>query len=268
MTYCRNCGAELKEDAKFCSKCGTPVSLQTVKTGERPKRKSLSPLAIASIAGLATVGIIILVTFAFLMGGLPFGGVIGSGNLQTRQESFTGFDTLDVGSGFKVQVTQANSYRILITADDNVLNYTQVTKTGNTLSIRLQPWLSFQTTTLRAEIWMPALKELQFSGGVNGTARDFVLTHDFTVGLSGGSVLRMEGEARDLEAVCSGGSRLDLSDFGVGNAQIDFSGGSQGTVDVTGRLDASLSGGSKLTYIGNPTLGTISTSGGSTISPG
>ena len=78
----------------------------------------------------------------------------------------------------------------------------------------------------------------------------------------------MEGEARDLVAECSGGSRLDLSNFAVDNAQIGFSGGSQGTVDVAGRLDANLSGGSKLSYLGSPTLGTINTSGGSSISPG
>lgn len=258
----------MKEDARFCPKCGTQVSLQAAETAKTPRRRSLSPLAIGGIAGIAAIALIVIVAFAFLFGGMPFGGVIGSGNLQTREESFTGFNIVEVDRGFRVQVTQASSYRILITADDNVLNYTQVTKTGNTLSIRLQPWLSFQSTTLRAEISMPDLRELQFSGGVNGTARDFVLTHDFTVGLSGGSVLRMEGEARDLVAECSGGSRLDLSNFAVDNAQIGFSGGSQGTVDVAGRLDANLSGGSKHSYLGSPTLGTINTSGGSSISPG
>ncbi|MCP8311666.1 MAG: zinc-ribbon domain-containing protein [Candidatus Methylarchaceae archaeon HK02M1] len=26
MLYCEKCGAEIEEDAKFCSKCGTPVA--------------------------------------------------------------------------------------------------------------------------------------------------------------------------------------------------------------------------------------------------
>jgi hypothetical protein len=42
-------------------------------------------------------------------------------------------------------------------------------------------------------------------------------------------------------------------------------GGSTGTINVCGRLDADLSGGSSLVYAGNPALGTIITSGLSTI---
>ena len=28
LAFCKNCGAELKEDAKFCPYCGTPVSAE------------------------------------------------------------------------------------------------------------------------------------------------------------------------------------------------------------------------------------------------
>lgn len=28
MPFCKKCGAELKEDAKFCNSCGTPVSAE------------------------------------------------------------------------------------------------------------------------------------------------------------------------------------------------------------------------------------------------
>jgi len=95
--------------------------------------------------------------------------------------------------------------------------------------------MSFQATALRAEITMPDLQELQLSEGTNGTAMDFVLAHDFRVELSGGSALRTDGEAGDLDADCSGGSRLELSDLAVNDADIVFSGGSQGTINLEGR---------------------------------
>jgi len=138
--------------------------------------------------------------------------------------------------------------------------------TGKTLVIRLESGLSFQTSTLKAETTMPNLQRLQFSGGVNGTASGFVSSHAFSIELSGGSALEAEGEARDLLAVGSGGSNLDLSDFAVSNAEVEFSGGSQGTINVSARLDANLTGGSRLFYIGDPTLGNVNTSGGSTVS--
>jgi hypothetical protein len=202
-----------------------------------------------------------------LVGLFPSSRVVGSGDLRTQEVAQSDFMIVDVGSGFKVNITQASSYSLSITADDNMFDYIEVTKTGNTLSVGLESGVSYQTSTLKAEITMPDLQEVQFSGGVNGTASGFVMSHDFRAELSGGSILRIEGEAGNLTATCSGGSRLELSEFGVTNASIDFSGGSQGTINVDGVLDADLSGGSLLFYIGNPTLGDINTSGGSNISP-
>jgi hypothetical protein len=231
------------------------------------KRRSMSTWAIIGIAVIAVVLVAALITFSLLLAGVsPFSGVMGSGNLRTQEEALSDFAIVDVGSGFKVTITEASSYSISITADDNVFNYIQVAKTGDTLTIRLAPGVIIQTSTLKAAIAMPDLEELQFSGGVNGTATGFVMSHDFRAELSGGSILRMDGEANNLVAECSGGSRLDLSEFAVNNASIDFSGGSQGTINLDGTLDADLSGGSILFYIGNPKLGDINTSGGSSIS--
>ena len=55
---------------------------------------------------------------------------------------------------------------------------------------------------------------------------------------------------------------------GSGRAQdkgIGLSGASDGTVNLTGTLDADVSGASKLRYYGNPTMGDIETSGASSI---
>lgn len=270
MNYCRICGTPLEENAKFCSKCGTPVTTRTLEKTERigRQRKSLNPWAIAGIAVLATVVVVALIAIPLLLGGLlPLGQVIGSGNARTQTETVSDFTTVGVGNGFKVQLTQASDYKVIITADDNLFNYIQVTKTGSTLTIRLTPGFSYQSSTLKAEITMPDLQELQLSGGANGTAEGFVSSHDFHVELSGGSTLKMGGEANNLAAICSGGSKLDMSDFAVNNADVVFSGGSQGTINLSGTLNATLSGGSRLFYIGNPTLGDIVKSGGSSVSP-
>jgi len=45
-----------------------------------------------------------------------------------------------------------------------------------------------------------------------------------------------------------------------------LSGASDATVNASGRLDGNLSGASRIIYMGNPTLGSVSASGGSTIS--
>ena len=52
----------------------------------------------------------------------------------------------------------------------------------------------------------------------------------------------------------------------VNNADVRLSGATSGTVNLNGRLDADLSGASKLSYLGEPTMGNINTSGASTLS--
>jgi hypothetical protein len=122
------------------------------------------------------------------------------------------------------------------------------------------------TTTLKAEITMPDLQALQFSGGVIANVEGFNLTHNLITDCSGGSSLTMNGQTVSLSLTGSGGANLHLANLQVQNATVDLSGGSQATVTVDGKLDATLSGGAHLYYRGNPTLGTIDISGGAGIS--
>jgi hypothetical protein len=90
---------------------------------------------------------------------------------------------------------------------------------------------------------------------------------DAQFALSGGSHLRdLDGAANDLRISASSGSHLDLAEFLVHDASVNLSGGSHATINLDGRLDADLSGGSHLFYIGDPTMGDIDTSGGAIIS--
>jgi hypothetical protein len=84
--------------------------------------------------------------------------------------------------------------------------------------------------------------------------------------ISGASTVQLDGSANDIDANLSGASQLNLEDFPVNNADINFSGASSGTVNLGGSLDANLSGASRLWYIGEPTSTDINTSGASTVS--
>lgn len=55
MPYCRKCGAELDEEAKFCSSCGTPVAPRVTEPVARGMVKERPPLAteVAKIAAIS-----------------------------------------------------------------------------------------------------------------------------------------------------------------------------------------------------------------------
>jgi hypothetical protein len=90
-------------------------------------------------------------------------------------------------------------------------------------------------------------------------------TGDLSAEVSGASQLTLDGSGGDLTLDVSGASRADLSQFVVGDANVQASGASQVTVNVEGRLDADASGASRILYRGNPTLGRIESSGASRV---
>jgi len=85
-----------------------------------------------------------------------------------------------------------------------------------------------------------------------------------TIRLDGASDARLVGSGGNVKITCSGSSDAALNGFSCGDADVDLSGSSHADMDVTGVLSVSLSGGSVLTYGGNPRLGDrIDIAGGS-----
>jgi hypothetical protein len=168
----------------------------------------------------------------------------GSGNVVTHEEAITGFDRLDISEGFNVDISQGDEFSVVIRVDDNFEEYLQVGKEGSTLKIGLEQNRIYSDATLQAEITMPELVGLD---------------------LSGGSRASVSGSGEDIAIDASGGSGADLASFNVMNANVDASGGSQVTVNVSGTLNVDASGGSQVSYLGNPTLGVIDTSGGAQV---
>ena len=250
----------------YCPRCGTPIGSTAIRGEVRP-RQPRTPANVLTYTLIAVAVVMAIIIFASTVPNVLLPRMlVGSGHFVTTQESFTGFNAVEVSSGFQYTIIQSNSYSINVTIDDNLVGYVQVSQSGGTLSVGLTQGYGYISATPKVVIGMPDISRLDLSGGSSGTVAGFVLSHDFTTALSGGSRVSMTGRGDSLSVEASGGSRLDMSNFVVANAHVDLSGGSQTTVNVSGRLDADLSGGSQLYYLGNPTLGTISSSGGSIVS--
>jgi len=240
-----------------------------------------------------------------LLAGCAGGLVTGSGKLETRQFNLSDFTRVDIGSAFEFEIVQSGSYSVSITADDNLFEYVQVSKEGETLHIGLKTVISLGSATTKAVVTMPQLRSLDISGASRGTVANFSSGENIDIGVSGASnvdlgeistgdakfdisgasqvtgditasdaefdidgasTAQLEGSAGNLAVSAEGASRVKLAGFTVTNADVNLGGASTGTVNLNGRLDANLSGASKLQYIGEPTLGTLNTSGGSTVS--
>jgi hypothetical protein len=238
-------------------------------------------------------------------GGL--GQVIGSGTTVTERFDYTGFTRVSVDSGFQVDIEYAETSEVSVTVDDNLVKeHLEVELDGDTLHIGLADLWQYRDVTLRARVLMPRLSGLEVSGAssvvvtrfstgdplelsasgssavnlvvprvgtitldVSGASRveGEAVVDGLTGQVSGASTVQLGGSAVTLALDASGGSHLGLPGLTAQDADLTLSGGSRGEVLVTGRLDAEVSGGSRLEYAGDPELGTIDASGGSAVQP-
>jgi hypothetical protein len=189
----------------------------------------------------------------------------GSGNVVTQEEAFTGFDRLDVSQGFQVDISQGDTFSVVIRVDDNLVEHLDVAKEGSTLKIGLKPSRSYnlQNVTLEADVTMPELTGADLASGSH-LGGDFE-AGDVTFNLSGGSHVTLSGTAGDLTVDTNGGSHAKLANLTVVDANVEAKGGSHATVNPSGRLDAVARGGSHVRYLGSPTLGTMDSDSSSSI---
>lgn len=166
--------------------------------------------------------------------------------MVTREFDLSGFDKVDVRQGFTVDISQGDTFGVVIRVDDNLVQYLQVVKEDSTLKIGVDRDRIYVNATLQAEVTTPELSRLTLREGSHAT---------------------VSGSGGDLTIEASGGSGADLSAFAVESATAVATGGSQLTVNVSGKLVADASGGSKIYYLGHPTEVTTNSTSGAEILP-
>ena len=238
------------------------------------------------MARIKTILVVLLMTMLLVFSLGCWIPITGSGNIFTEVYHFTGFTEVEVQDGFQLELIQSSAFSIKITADDNVHEYVNIEKEGNSLSISLlNDLFGCNSCTTIAEVTMPDLTKLELSGGSQANISGFNTSNNLSLELSGGSQLNgditfntadfnlsggsqinLEGAGDTLIIDGSGGSQLDLELLPIDNIDIALSGGGKADINVISTLSVNLSGGSQVNYIGQPTLGDIDLSGGSTIS--
>lgn len=206
---------------------------------------------------------------------------------ETRKFDYKDFNTVEAGYGMHVQITQASNYSIEVKASKRDFEHLKVEKHGGTLSFTMKGWFNHRQDDITITITMPKLTGISLSGGSKGIITMSNPSDNFEGELSGGAKLKgtlkcanasfelsggswvsLQGNGNNLKVDGSGGSSFKLKDFKVNNVNTELSGGSEAEVNMNGRLNADQSGGSRVVYYGNATMGTTDLSGGASVSKG
>lgn len=211
-----------------------------------------------------------------------------SGRIVTDELALTGFDRVRVSQSFDVTITQDDAFAVVVRVDENVQEHLEIKLDGSTLVIGLKgtSYSVRDEVTMDVDVTLPALVAVDLSGASSAKLAGFESDRAFSSNVSGASSLSGEivagdirlvvsgssravltGQAGDVDARVSGASIVDLTALPASNGAVEISGSSQVDVALSGTLDVSASGASRVTYGDGTTLGQVTTSGSANVSP-
>ncbi|MCX2744750.1 DUF2807 domain-containing protein [Mangrovivirga sp. M17] len=197
-------------------------------------------------------------------------GVKGSGNKVDREEGLSKFSEVEFKGNFVVYLHQADDYKLVIEADDNLMNYIEVDESNGRLEIETTENI-YDADDIRIDLYFPDLEIINVSGAVDlkneGTlildklkmdlggagAINLTLETDETmIDVSGAGGIKLRGFTEFLAVSLSGAGGLDAKNLVASNADLEISGVGGAQVCVREVLDAEISGIGGVQYYCNP----------------
>lgn len=225
--------------------------------------------------------------------------------MVTKAYDYSGFTEIRIDAAFKVEIVRADAFSIMVDAEDFRYVKVELSGNTLKIGRQGIDWFAPFHQQPDAKITLPVLTGIEINGASHGTITGFQSDNDLAIELTGASKLdaagiaagnlRVEvsgasaltgaikaagnaritatgasrvdltGSASEVNAKVSGASRAELSNFVTHDVTLDFSGASNGAVNLNGTLNAHVSGASNLVWTGNPTMGDIATSGASSL---
>ena len=131
-----------------------------------------------------------------MAGCIDYNRTAGSKNIETRQFDYSGFKRIEVSDAFNVDVTRSDTYEVSITLNDNLFNDLDISMSGDTLRIGINPFPNFVNTTRHATISLPELDALTISGACQAVVSGFQSDGTLDLEVNGASGM----EINDLKA--------------------------------------------------------------------
>lgn len=205
--------------------------------------------------------------------GFCFGGIKGEGPIQSETRTLEPFRKISIGLSADVQVLPGDSYKVEISAHQNLLPILTSKVEDEDLSIGFSENVR-STGDLKITVFAPSIEGVNVGGSstvevktpVAGEKMKFSLSGSgkinaphvnggkMEISISGSGGLTLAGQIEAMEADISGSGHVEAPELLAKEAELSISGSGSINCNVSQRLEASVSGSGNVRYKGDPNV--------------
>ncbi|MDM4766739.1 head GIN domain-containing protein [Pelomonas sp. SE-A7] len=202
----------------------------------------------------------------------------GSGEISTENRDVGAFDGIALVGGFKVQIRQADSHKVEIKADKNLLPYleTRVVESGKGRVLEVGPkkGVSFSsTTTPELSLTMAQLRSIRIAGsglvkveamktgaleaGISGSGDvrfEDLTSEKLSLSVSGSGDVVAKGRTGMMSVSIAGSGDVKVAELVADEVKVSIAGSGDARVNAQKKLNVSIAGSGDVSYVGSPEI--------------
>ncbi len=177
--------------------------------------------------------------------------IVGSGKMATRTVPLSPFDGIQLTGIGDVYVTQDTVQSVRLEADDNIIDRLLLDVRDGELNIGIQKG-SYSHVTIKVYVSMTSVELLELTGAGNFAAVGPIEADSCTCRIVGAGSMTLNGHVANQIVVLEGAGSVHGFDLESTNCAVTLSGTGSAEVNVTQRLEATITGIGSVIYAGNP----------------
>jgi uncharacterized protein YxeA len=207
----------------------------------------------------------------------------GNGNVVEETRKTGEFDEIKVSRGMNVYISQGKKTKVVVKADENLLDAIEIRVEGNTLKVTSNknirkatskkvfvtaPNISKIRSTAGSNVYSETVirsKNLDLSSSAGSNMKLEVNCEKIDVSTSAGSNIKLDGRTVTFKGKASSGSNLKAEGLTSENCSVSVSSGANIWITATGNFNGHASSGGNIFYYGNPKSTDIEKSSGGNI---
>lgn len=207
----------------------------------------------------------------------------GNGNVMEETRKTGDFDEIRVTRGMNVYVTQGENTKVVVKADENLLDAIETNMEGSALKVTANSNIR-KATELKVMVTVPDLNVVKTTAGSNLFSENTFETDNIELSASAGSNLKMSVNTENIEVSASAGSNIKLAgttksvtgrasagsnvkaqELVAENCNVKVSSGANFWITVNNDFTGRASSGGNVFYYGNPKTTDIQKSSGGNV---